>query len=337
MNRLTLLTPKLALTLAFCAVVAFGAPLIGTIDISLSDWLRGTLDDTERRILFDVRLPRVALAFLAGGVLAVSGLIYQGLLRNPLATPFTLGVASGASLGSAVYIHIGIAWSLLGLSGASWLAFAGALAATLTVFAVARAVGRSDGATLLLAGIAVTFFFSSVLLFAQYIADFTAVFKMIRWVMGGLSVVGFDAALSIAPFAALVFALALWKAPELNLIATGNELAASRGVNVKTTSRLFYAAITLAVGATVALVGPIGFVGMMAPHMMRLIFGADNRILAPVTFLVGGAFLALCDTVARIALAPAETPVGIITALIGGPFFLWLLVKTRAGAKHSGT
>lgn len=328
---------RILVRLSVTAVLVIGAlllaPMIGPVKISFADLFGGTLSESQRTILYDIRLPRVLLGFMAGGALAVSGLVFQALLRNPLATPFTLGIASGASLGSAVYLHLGAGWALLGLSGGTWYSFVGAVGATLLVFTVSRAVGRRDNVTLLLAGVAVTFFLSSLILFTQYIADFTAVFKMIRWVMGGLSVVGYDEALTLAPFALLALALAIWKSPELNLIATGDDLAHSRGVDVLGVNRLFFGLLSLVIGATVALVGPIGFVGMMAPHMCRLVFGSDNRILAPVSFVVGGAFLALCDTLGRSILAPAEMPVGIITALLGGPFFLWMLIKTR-GARH---
>ncbi|MFQ5607700.1 MAG: FecCD family ABC transporter permease [Candidatus Zixiibacteriota bacterium] len=327
------LAPRLIVTAVLVIAALLLAPLIGPTHIPLSDLFTGSLSEGQRTIFYDIRLPRVLLGFLAGGSLAVSGLVFQALLRNPLATPFTLGVASGASLGSALFIHLGVSWALLGLSGGTWLAFAGALGATALVFAVARAVGRHDNVTMLLAGIAVTFFLSSLILFTQYVADFTAVFKMIRWVMGGLSVVGYDAPLTLAPFAALALILSSWKSPELNLISTGDDLAHSRGVDVRRTRRGFFVALSLVIGATVALVGPIGFVGMMVPHMGRLVFGADNRILAPVSFVAGGAFLALCDSFARSILAPAEMPVGIVTALLGGPFFLWLLIKTRGAGR----
>jgi cobalamin transport system permease protein len=306
-------------------------PLLGATDISLLTILQGELTESQRAILYAIRLPRVALGFLAGGSLALGGLVFQSLLRNPLATPFTLGISSGASLGSAMYFHLGIVWSVFGLSGATYLAFVGAALATVIVFAISSAVGRRNNVTLLLAGVAVTFFFSSVILFAQYAADFTAVFKMIRWVMGGLSVVGYDEVYTLLPFAILALVVAVWKSPELNIIATGDDLALSRGVDLKVTIRLFYATLTLAIGAAVALVGPIGFVGIMVAHTARLLFGADNRVLAPICFVLGGAFLVLCDTLARTILSPAELPVGIITALLGGPFFLWLLVRSKGG------
>jgi len=325
------LTVRIVVTLAIALLALLYSPLLGVTQISLADMFNGSLTDSQRTILFDVRLPRVVLGFLAGGSLALGGLVFQSLLRNPLATPFTLGISSGASLGSALYFHLGVIWSLFGLSGATYLAFVGATVATVIVFAIANRVGRRNNVTLLLAGVAVTFFFSSVILFAQYAADFTAVFKMIRWVMGGLSVVGYDEVLTLVPFAVLALAVAIWKSPELNLIATGDDIALSRGVDVSATVRMFYLTLTLVIGATVALVGPIGFVGIMVPQSARLLFGADNRLLTPLSFVLGGAFLVTCDTGARLLLAPAELPVGIITALLGGPFFLWLLVRSRGG------
>lgn len=324
---------KAFITLALCFVALIIAPFFGALDLSIGAVFSGSLSLAQQQVFYDVRLPRVTLGFFAGGVLALGGLVFQSLLRNPLATPFTLGIASGASLGAALYLHTGVMWSFLALSGGTWFAFAGSLGATAAVFAVAKAVGRRDNITLLLAGVAVTFFISSVILFAQYIADFTAVFKMIRWVMGGLGVVGYREALTIAPFSIAMALLVFWKSPEMNLIATGDDLAQSRGVAVARVSRLLFVGVSLAIGVTVALVGPIGFVGMMAPHTLRLIFGSDNRILAPLTFIAGGAFLVLCDTAARVVLSPAEIPVGIITALLGGPFFLWLLIKTRGAAQ----
>ncbi len=321
-----------AIIVLLVATLALGlAPLFGSTDISFSNIFSGALSESQRIILYEVRLPRVILGFLAGGSLALAGLVLQSLLRNPLASPFTLGISSGASLGSAMYFHLGVVWSIFGLTGATYLAFIGATLATVIVFAISKAVGRRNNITLLLAGVAVTFFFSSVILFAQYAADFTAVFKMIRWMMGGLSVVGYDEIYTLAPFAVLALVVALWKAPELNLIATGEDIALSRGVDVKATVRVFYTSLTLAIGATVALVGPIGFVGIMIPHTVRLLFGADNRTLIPLSFVVGGAFLVICDTFARIILSPAELPVGIITALLGGPFFLWLLIRSKGG------
>ena len=315
------------LVLSLCVIVL--APMWGAVDISVVDMLRGDLPAGQEKIIYELRLPRVLLAFLAGATLALSGLVFQSLLRNPLATPFTLGVASGASLGSAIFIQTGLTLTFLGLSGATWFAFAGAVGATALVYSIAMALKRRDNVTLLLAGVAVSFFFSSVILFLQYLADFTAVFKMLRWIMGGLEVVGYAEVARILPFTLIGAGLIMWKSPELNLISSGEDMAHSRGVNVARVRRSMFLGISILVGAVVSLTGPIAFVGMMVPHICRLIFGADNRILTPASFFAGGAFLVICDSVSRLILTPIELPVGIVTSLLGGPFFLWLLIRSR--------
>jgi iron complex transport system permease protein len=176
----------------------------------------------------------------------------------------------------------------------------------------------------------VSFFCSSLILFLQYLSDFTRTYRMLRWVMGGLEIVDFGEVLGLLPFAVSGCLIVLYLSHELNLITTGEELAASRGVAVQRTKLVLFAATSLMVGAVVALCGPIGFVGLMAPHICRLLVGPDHRCLMPATLLFGGAFLVVCDTLARTLIAPTELPVGIITALLGGPFFLWLLVGRRA-------
>lgn len=334
--------------LIFAAVVLVAAPLVGIIDVPLSA-LWGKADDyTQVDVLWRFRVPRVAMAFLAGAGLAVSGMVFQAMFRNPLATPFTLGVASGAALGAAVCIHLGEAaapvWiaavylnleqalSLLGLPLVSLFAFVGAMTAILLVYGLTNLRGGSSSGTMLLAGVAVSFFFSSLILFLQYVTDPTRSYRILRWVMGGLdSVVDFHDVLSVFPLVAAGCVILLYLTHELNLITTGEELAASRGVEVNRTKKTLFFAASLMVGAVVAVCGPIGFVGLMAPHICRLLIGPDHRYLMPATLLFGGAFLVLCDTLARTAIAPTELPVGIITALLGGPFFLWLLLGRSAG------
>jgi iron complex transport system permease protein len=268
------------------------------------------------------------MALLAGAALAASGLAFQAMFRNPLAEPFTLGVASGASLGAAVSIHLG--WDslvLLWIPGSSWFAFAGTVAATLLIYGLTRLKRGFSVATMLLAGVAVSFFFSSLILLMQYLSDFTQTFRMLRWVMGGLDrVVGLDDVFTVLPFVVTGTLVVLYLTHELNLITTGEDLAASRGVEVQRTKIVLFFGVSLMVGAVVSVCGPIGFVGLMAPHIGRLLVGSDHRVLTPATLLFGAAFLIVCDTLARTILGPAELPVGILTALLGGPFFLWLLL-----------
>jgi iron complex transport system permease protein len=323
----------LGVLLVLVVVVLATAPFVGMESVPLGAlWSQG--DEAKLDILWKIRLPRVAMAFLAGSALAASGMAFQAIFRNPLATPFTLGVSSGASLGAAVGIHLGVAFQLLGIPALTWFAFCGALVAIGLVYGLTRTRRGFSTATMLLAGVAVSFFFSSLILFLQYLSDFTRTFRMLRWVMGGMEqVVGFDEVFNVLPFVASGILVLFYLTHELNLITTGDELAAARGVNVNRMKLMVFLASSLMVGAVVAICGPIGFVGLMVPHICRLLIGADHRWLTPATLLFGGAFLVLCDTLARTAIAPTELPVGIITSLLGGPFFLWLLLTRTSEAE----
>ena len=318
--------PRLALFLLAVLTVAvlLGAPLAGSQEISLGDVLRG--EPTAAAIFWQLRLPRVLLALLAGAGLAASGLGFQTLFRNDLAEPYTLGVASGAALGAVLALRLEESAALLGLPVVALASFAGALGATALV--VGLSLRRRDDATptLLLAGIAVSLSCSAVILFLQYLADSTQTFRMVRWMMGGLSVVGYGEVLWVAPWVLGGSALLLFLRWDLNLLLLGEELASSRGVDLGRLRLKVLLAASLMIGALVAVAGPIGFVGLMVPHILRRLVGHDHLYLAPACVLGGGAFLVLCDLVARTIMAPAELPVGVLTALLGGPFFLWLLV-----------
>ena len=283
-------------------------------------------DPIEARILSEVRLPRVTLGFLAGAALAVAGMAFQALFRNALATPYTLGVSAGASLGAAIYVHLGLAISIGGMPGYAFAALAGALVAIASIYAVARATGGFSSSTLLLAGVAFGFLFTSVILAIQYAGDVATSFRIGRWLLGGLEVVGFLPVVHVLPFAVAGIAILLAVSRDLDLLVVGEESAAARGVQVTTVKKLVFAAASLMVGGVVATCGPIGFVGLVVPHVGRLILGPGHRSLGPFSVLAGGTFLVACDAVGRTVVAPIEIPVGIITALIGGPFFLGMLV-----------
>ena len=320
--------PLIALLLSTLAVTA-AAPFVGGEWIGLGAvW--GEAEPGDVDILWQLRVPRVAVPLLAGAGLAISGMAFQAMFRNPLATPFTLGTSSGAALGASLCIHLGWRAGALGISAVTACAFAGAVLSILLVYGLTRAREGFSTATMLLAGVAVSFFFSSLILLLQYLSDFTRTFLMIRWVMGGLDrVVGYGDVWSVLPFVGTAALVVFYLTRELNLLTTGEELAAGRGVAVNQTKVLLFFAASMAVGGVVAVCGPIGFVGLMAPHICRLLVGADHRTLAPATLLFGGGFLVTCDTIARTVMAPTELPVGIITALLGGPFFLWLLLSNR--------
>jgi iron complex transport system permease protein len=315
---------------ALLAVLASGAivlgPFAGMQTIPLATALHSLPGSVESRIFWEMRVPRVIVAFLAGSALAVSGMTFQALFRNPLATPFTLGVSSGAAFGAALAVVLGGSFSLLGLPGITLGSLIGALFSIAAVYGFARIRRGFSTAVMLLAGVAMSFLFSSMILFLQYLSDFTQSFRIVRWLMGGIETVGTGTALMLAPFVVIGVGIILFHSDELNLVSAGEDIAASRGVNLARVKTVLFLAVSLMVGGVVSVCGPIGFVGMMSPHIVRLLVGANHRAVGPATVLFGGAFLVLCDTLARTVIAPAEIPVGVITALLGGPFFLWLLL-----------
>ena len=311
---------------AAAAAVLCLAPLIGSTSIGYSRALAGLSPDSE--ILFYTRLPRVLLALLAGGALGVAGVLFQAMLRDALATPYTLGVSSGASLGAVAAICLG--WREVGHLPAIWLAaFAGAAVVLFLVMGVATEGRRMSSFTLLLAGVSINTICLAAILFLQYIASFGQTFAIVRWLMGGIDAVDYS---TLAWFAAAVLpavGLVFLRARDWNLMAVGEDWAAARGVSVSRLMLSGYVLGSFLAGSVTALAGPIGFVGLIVPHALRLKLGADHRLLLPCSFFTGAAFLAICDTVARTALAPTEIPVGVVTALLGGPFFIWLLRSKR--------
>ena len=314
----------------FSLAVVAAAPFIGMQNIGISDLLGGA-DENLIRIMWDLRIPRVLLGWITGSTLALCGLIFQALFRNPLASPDMLGVSTGAAFGAVVYIRTGIVFSLFGaVSGLSLAAFAGALAATFAIYAAGnlRRGGMSE-ATLLLAGVAMSFLFGSLNMIIQFTGGYIDTFRMMRWSMGGIQAVGFGPVLATLPALVVIFAVAFFTAPELNLFVCGEDIAASRGVSVVRLRRLLFFSVSIVIGINVATCGPIGFVGLLGPHICRKFVGTDHRKLALASLFFGGAFLVLCDTAARILWSPAEVPVGVLTSFIGSIFFLWLLVRGR--------
>jgi iron complex transport system permease protein len=317
----------LALVLAGAVAVVLAAPLIGPVSLPFSVLTDPFGADPSARIFWQIRVPRVVAAFLGGAGLAVGGAVFQAVFRNPLATPYILGVAAGASFGVAAVARIGAGVVILGLGLQSWSALAGALLAVAVVWLVTKLRPDAATSTLLLAGVSLNFFFSSLILFLQYTASFADAYRVLRWLMGGLGGVDASAVVQMTPFVVLGMAVIFSFGRELDLLATGSELAASRGVAVARTRTTLFVATSVMVGGVVAACGPIGFVGMMSPHICRMLLGPGHRLLLPASAVFGGAFLVLCDVAARTAVAPAELPVGVITAFLGAPFFLWLLLR----------
>lgn len=315
----------LLLLVALWVLVALAAPLIGPQSLDLSGALTGA-DSLSATILWQLRVPRVLLALVVGAILSLSGLCFQTLFRNSLAEPYTLGVASGAALGVALVFVLGA-----GLApGLPWLGaagFGGAIVATGLVLALAK--GRRDGPnTLLLAGVAVALTTQALIVTLQYFSDATQTLRMVRWMMGGLGIVGFAEVLWLLPWLVVLVTIAIAHRSELDLLLAGEEIAAARGADLARLRLWILGGASLAVGAMVAVAGPIGFVGLVAPHVARRWVGPGHRRLIPATLLFGSAFLTLCDLAARTLLAPTQIPVGVVTALLGGPFFIWILKRS---------
>jgi iron complex transport system permease protein len=302
------------------------APLVGLRWIwPQSLW--GAAAEMDTRVLWDIRLPRVCLAFLAGAGLSVGGMVFQALFRNSLATPYTLGLSSGASLGAGLYVVMGLPATLLGIPGASLAAFAGSLLAIMLVYGLTLARQGTSPGTLLLAGVAASFFFSSALLAVQASASVFVCYRFFLWLVGSLDSADWSKVRVLAPFLGVGLALIIWRIRDLDQFLAGESLALSRGVPTRRVRRDLFLGVSIVVGAVVSVCGPIGFVGLMVPHMVRMLIGPDHRWLTPSCLLAGGGFLTACDALSRFVVAPVEIPVGVVTALLGGPFFLWLLVR----------
>jgi iron complex transport system permease protein len=282
-------------------------------------------------IVLRVRLPRVLLGVGVGASLATSGVLFQALLRNPLADPFVLGVSGGAALGGIAALSLGAAVGL-GYAAVPPAAFAGALVTTLLLFGVAGARGRLAATQLLLTGVVFNAFASAAIVFLASLAGLTEGASIFLWLIGSLSAARGELAAWVGGFAAAGLACAWPLARGLNLLALGEESAQQLGLEVERYQRLLLLATSLMVGAAVAAAGLIGFVGLIIPHLLRLLLGPDHRLLVPAAALGGAAFLVLCDTAARTLPGGRELPVGAITAIAGGPLFLWLLRRGHARA-----
>jgi ABC-type Fe3+-siderophore transport system permease subunit len=286
-------------------------------------------DELANTIFFKIRIPRVLMATVAGGTLGICGAALQALFRNPLASPFTLGISGGASLGALIGIRLGLAAGLLGFSMVSILAFLFSLFTMIFVYSISKVGGVVATGRLLLAGVVMNFLYSAFVLFIQFFSNFTESLQTMRWIMGSLDIVGFDQVWKTFLFVIPGCLILLSITKDMNLFGLGDDVASSLGVNVKRMQNQIYFATSLAAGAVISVTGPIGFVGLIIPHILRMMLGVDNRIILPCSFLLGASFLTAADTVSRTLISPVEIPVGIITSSVGGLFFLWLLIKTK--------
>jgi iron complex transport system permease protein len=317
------------------ACLQFGSERIPLADVARillggsEESLTGASGVSRSVIVLDVRLPRVLLAFLVGASLAAVGVALQALLRNPLADPYILGVSSGAALGAVLALQMGIGWVFAGFSALHLFAFLGAGATIIIIYRMVVAEGRVPVHTLLLAGVIINAIISALILFLTSVSDSTSAFRMFFWLMGNLATLGYAGLGALAVLVAVGIGLLGGQARNLNLLALGEETARGLGLEVERVKHMIFFTSALVTGAVVAVSGLIGFVGMVVPHAIRMVLGADHRLLLPAAALFGGVFLMVADTVARSLLAPTELPVGVITALCGGPFFIYLLIRHR--------
>jgi len=285
-------------------------------------------NETFRTILLNIRLPRTALIALVGAALAGSGAAYQGLFRNPLADPYLIGVASGAGLGAVIAMSIKWPYTTLGLLAVPLVAFVTSLLTVYVVYMIAH-IGVSVPTTnLILAGVAVSSFAVSLTSFLM-LHSTGEVRRAIGWLLGGVSLVGWDSTLALIPYLAIGLTILVLTGYALNLLQFGDDQATQMGLNVRRAKFIIIVAASLVTAAAVSFAGIIGFVGLVVPHIVRMWWGVDYRRLIPLSIIGGASVLLLADVLARIVLAPQELPVGIVTALAGAPFFLWVLRRAK--------
>lgn len=333
-SALVLIALTAALAAACVAGMAFGAVPVSTAEIvsALGKAVRGAALAPGDAVVVDLRLPRVVLAALVGACLAGAGVLYQALFRNALADPYILGVSSGAGLGAALALSV-VGLGTISLYAVPVAAFAAALATIVAVAAISSRRGVMDTLSLLLAGVAVSYTLSALTSFVLVVRR-EQMSRIVFWMMGGLQAATWQQCAVVAMMLAAGLAVPLVYARELNIMLLGDDRAGELGVDVERFKRLVLAVASLLVSAAVSVSGLIGFVGLMTPHAARLVLGPDHRLLLPASVLSGAIVMVLADLAARTVLAPVELPVGIITALAGGPVFVWLLVRAgRGGAR----
>ena len=313
------------LTLVVIMILLLGSAFVGKVPIQLSGLLE--MHSIESTIFYQLRLPRVILAFFSGGILALSGLVFQTLFRNPLTTPFTLGISGGATLGAAIAIIFGFQSHYLGFSAVSVFAFLGALFTVALIYYFSKKLHATTDHRLILVGIALSFLFSALLLILYYLSDFEESYLILRFTMGALDTVGYGDAIPLLFATVLIIAASYFFKEELQLLSISYEFAYLRGVDVERVMLSMFVVISLCVGLLVSITGPIGFVGLIIPHIIKLFYKQSADKLLFISFIAGGIFLVLCDTLSRALPTVSEVPVGIITSFIGGLIFIYILIS----------
>jgi len=305
-------------------ILAKNVPILGDlVDFS-------GVSEVQESIIIHIRLPRVLGGALVGVALAVAGVTYQGIFRNPMADPYTIGAMGGASFGAAVAIVLGVGVALLGVNTVPIFAFVGALGAVFLVYVISREGSRVPVTTLILSGLTVTIFFNALVTYLKLIAG-DKLHALTFWIMGGFTYTNWTDVSSILPLIIIGTAIVYLYARDLNILVLGEEQAQHLGVELEKVKKILLASGALMTAAAVSISGLIGFVGLIIPHLTRILIGPDHRILLPTSAIVGASFMMICDALARVIIAPSELPVGVITAVSGGPFFIYLLRRKRRG------
>ncbi len=309
------------LFICFSILIVAIAPFYGQIDLSTE----GILDNTSMhyQVFWDLRFPRIVLAFLTGGVLGLAGLIFQTVFRNPMSTPFTLGVASGATLFTAIAIVFGIA------SFVSFFAFLGSLLTILILFAITSKLQDIHTTSLLLVGIALSFFYSACLMVLFFISDLSQSYEIVRFTMGSLDTVGFTDVYFMLGASLTILAIALVYKHKIKLLLISYEFAQLKGVDVKKTNYILLFVVSISVGICVSITGPIGFIGLIVPHTLKTLYKKSSEKLILPIFFYSGVFLVFCDLIARNIGSNSDVPIGVVTSFLGAPFFIYLILSRK--------
>lgn len=313
------------ISLLLSAAILLASPFFGQIDLAISQIFDPS--SPSAMLFWEIRFPRTVLAFFSGAILALAGLVFQSVFRNPLTTPFTLGVASGATLGTAiaiVFVSGIVFWQYC-------LSFVGAVMTVAVLFLISRSLKTTQTHSLLLAGVALSFFYSAALMVLFFLSDFQQSYSIVRFTMGSLGVIGFESVYPVAGASLLFMGAIRFYRRELKLLLTSLEFAFLKGMNVNRVTMSLLLITSLAVAVCVSVVGPIGFVGLIVPHIIKMIYQKSSDQLIFPTFFYGGVFLVVCDLIARNLGASSDIPIGVITSFVGGPFFIYLIVHRNKG------
>jgi len=307
--------------IALSILLLLVAPFFGQMEVSLSKI--NELSSIDYKLFWDLRLPRVVVAFFTGALLGLSGLVFQSLFRNPMSTPFTLGVASGATLGTAFAIVFGF------ISFVAVFGFLGAIMTIVVLFVLTSKLKGYDTTSLLLVGIALSFFYSAALMILFYLSDETQSYEIVRFTMGSLDIVGLLNTLPVVIVSILLLFIALRYKDEIKILLTSYDNAFLKGIEVRKINTILLVSVSVAIGVAVSITGPIGFVGLIVPHILKTLYKKSADSLLVPTFFYSGIFLVFCDLIARNIGSASDVPIGVITSFIGGPFFIYLLIRRK--------